>query len=43
MFRALQDKTDALNLVVQESVLLYLRYAAVRKDEVTAGDAVTPP
>ncbi len=31
------------NLVVQESVLLYLRYAAVRKDEVTAGDAVTPP
>ena len=30
------------NLVVQESGLLYLRYAAVRKDEVTAGDAVTP-
>ncbi len=31
------------NLMVQEKVRLYLRYAAVRKDEVTAGDAVTPP
>lgn len=39
----LYSDKEKSNLVVQESVLLYLRYAVVRKDEVTAGDAVTPP
>lgn len=40
--RLYSDK-EKNNLMVQEKVRLYLRYAAVRKDEVTAGDAVTPP
>lgn len=39
----LYSDKEKSNLVVQESVLLYLRYAVVRKDKVTAGDAVTPP